>query len=221
MSSKQYVVIGLGSFGVSIATTLSALGNDVLAIDSSEEKIQEISNSVTHAVQADATDKEALKSLGIRNFDTAIIGMGNDIQSSIMISMLVRELGVRYIIAKAVNELHAKVLYKLGVDRVVFPERDMGVRVAHNLMSSNILDYIEISPDYDLAEIRVASEWKGKTLRELNLRVKHGINIMAIKRGSEVNISPMADDFIETDDILVVIGEKNKLNKISDIDTTN
>jgi trk system potassium uptake protein TrkA len=131
--------------------------------------------------------------------------------------MLVRELGVRYVIAKAVNELHAKVLSKLGVDRIVFPERDMGVRVAHNLMSSNILDYIEISPDYDLAEIRAVSEWEEKSLRELNLRVKYGINIMAIKRGSDVNISPMADDLIMKDDVLVVIGEKDKLNKISDI----
>lgn len=214
MSSKQFVVIGLGHFGSSVARTLYSMGNDVLAIDYSEELVQQISDSVTHAVQVNATDENALKQLGIRNFDVAVIGTGTDLQSSIMITLLVKEMGVKYIIAKAMNELHAKVLYKIGADRVVFPERDMGVRVAHNLVSSNILDYIELSPNYSIIEITALPQWEKKSLRELNIRSKFGLNIMAIKRGEDINISPVADDRIEHSDVLVVIGETESINKI-------
>ena len=144
MSNKQFVIIGLGRFGSSIAKTLYSLGNDVLAIDKDEDIVQEIADSVTHAVQLDATDENALRSLGIRNFDVAVVTIGDNIQSSIMATLLVKELGVKYIIAKGHSDLHAKVLYKIGADRVVLPEKDMGIRVAHNLVSANILDYIEL-----------------------------------------------------------------------------
>ena len=217
MSSKQYLVIGLGRFGASVAKTLCSLGNDVLVIDQSEENVQAIADSVTHAVQADATDENALKSLGIRNFEVAIIAMGSDVQSSIMATLLVKELGVKYVIAKALNELHAKVLYKIGADRVIFPERDMGVRVAHSLSSSNILDYIELSPDYSIVEISALSQWIGKTLRVLNMRSDYGITVMAIKRDNDINVSPASDDVIKQGDILVVIGGTNALNKIEKI----
>lgn len=219
MARKQYVVIGLGRFGSSVAKTLYALDNDVLVIDSDEDVIQEIADSVTHAVQMDATDEGALRSLGIRNFDVAVITIGADIQSSIMVTLLVKELGVKYIIAKAHNELHAKVLYKIGADRVVLPEKDMGVRVAHNLVSSNILDYIELSPDYSIAEIVGPEEWHGKTLRELNMRAKYGINVMAIKKEKDVNVSPVADDTIEAGDIIVAIGGSDDLSKLESIIT--
>lgn len=211
MAAKQFVVIGLGRFGSSIAKTLYSLGNEVLAIDSDEEIVQSISDSVTHAVQADATDEATLRSLGIRNFDVAVVTIGSDVQSSVMITLLAKELGVKYVIAKAQNEMHAKVLYKIGADRVVFPERDMGVRVAHNLCSSNILDYIELSPDYSIMEIASISEWEGKSLRELNMRSKYGINVMAIKRDNDINISPSADDIIKHGDVLVVIGGTDDL----------
>lgn len=214
MKKKQYVVIGLGRFGSSVAKTLFELDNDVLAIDSDETVIQEISDSVTHAVQMDATDENALRSLGIRNFDVAVITIGSDIQSSIMVTLVVKELGVKYIIAKAHNELHAKVLNKLGADRVVLPEKDMGVRVAHNLVSSNVLDFIELSPDYSIAEIASPEEWQGKTLRELNMRANYGINVMAIKQKDAINVSPIADDSIGEGDILVVIGSYNDLSKL-------
>lgn len=214
MSKKQFVVIGLGRFGYSVATTLYSLGNDVLAIDKSEETIQQISDSVTHAVQADATEENSLKSLGIRNFDVAVVGMGGDMQGSIVATLLVKEMGVKYIIAKAQNELHAKVLYRIGADRVVFPEQDMGVRVAHNLTSSNLLDYIELSPDYSIAEIAAIPEWRNKSLREANMRTKYGINVMAIKRENEINVSPTADDEIFPGDILVVIGGNDELGEI-------
>lgn len=214
MSSKQFIVIGLGRFGSSIAKTLYSLGNDVLAIDASEDIVHEISENVTHAVQADATDENALKSLGIRNFDVAVIAIGSDIQSSIMITLLVKELGVKYVIAKAQNDLHAKVLTKIGADRIIFPERDMGIRVAHNLSYSNILDYIELSSDYSIAEIKAIPEWYNKSLRDTNMRAKYGINVMAIKRGKDINISPIAQDVINSDDILVVIGNTEDVDKI-------
>ena len=142
LAKKQFVIIGLGRFGASIAKTLYALGNDVLAIDKKEDLVQEISDSVTHAIQMDATDESALRTLGIRNFEVAVVTIGDNIQSSIMATLLVKELGVKYIIAKGNSDIHAKVLYKIGADRVILPEKDMGVRVAHNLVSSNILDYI-------------------------------------------------------------------------------
>ncbi len=218
MSNKQFVVIGLGRFGISVAQTLYDSGHDVLAIDKDEDLIQEISDHVTHAVQMDATDELALRTLGLRNFDVAVITIGSDIKASVMVTLIVKELGVKYIIAKGNSELHAKVLYKIGADRVVLPEKDMGVRVAHNLVSSNILDYIELSPDYSIVEIETPNSWKGKTLRELDVRANFGINIMAIRKIDDmVNISPNADDIIEDGDVLIAIGGSDELNKLENI----
>lgn len=214
MGNKQFVIIGLGRFGSSIAKTLYSLGNDVLAIDRDEDVVQEISDSVTHAVQLDATDENALRSLGIRNFDVAVVTIGDNIQSSVMATLLVKELGVKYIIAKGHSDLHAKVLYKIGADRVILPEKDMGVRVAHNLVSANILDYIELSEDYSIMEIQVLEDWTGRTLNELRLRSKYGINVMAIKRGEDVNLSPSAEDIIEENDIIVAIGSAEDLSRL-------
>ncbi|MFQ6849017.1 MAG: potassium channel family protein [Clostridium perfringens] len=207
-------MIGLGRFGSSVAKTLYALGHDVLAIDSNEDLVQEISDSVTHAVQMDATDENALRTLGLRNFDVAVVTIGANIQASVMATLLVKDMGIKYIIAKGNSDLHAKVLYKIGADRVILPEKDMGVRVAHNLVSSSILDYIELSPDYSIIEIESPKEWYGKSMKELSLRSKYGINVMAIKRNNEVNISPDADDVINKDDIVVAIGSAEDLTKL-------
>jgi len=217
MVNRQFVIIGLGRLGSSIAKTLHSLGNDVLAIDKSEDIVQEISDEVTHAIQLDATDENALKSLGIRNFDVAVVTIGEDIQSSIMVTLLVKELGIKYIIAKAQNEKHSKVLQKIGADRVILPEKEMGVRIAHNLVSSNILDYIELSPDYSIMEIQASKEWEGKTLKDLKLRSKYGINVMAIKSKEDVNLSPLADDIIYNDDIIVAIGSADDLSRLEEI----
>lgn len=211
---KQYVVIGCGRFGSSLAQTLYEQGYDVLAIDKNEEKVQEISNYVTHAVQAEAIDENALISLGIRNFDVAVVTIGSDMQASILATLMVKELGVKTVIAKAQNELHGAVLEKIGADKVVYPERDMGTRVARQLVSSNFLDHIEFAPDYSIVEIKVMEEWKGKSLRDLKLNIRYGINIIAIKQGDDLNISPYADDIIEEDDILIVIGNNNDLKKL-------
>ncbi|MDF2547435.1 MAG: potassium transporter Trk [Anaerosolibacter sp.] len=211
---KQYAVIGCGRFGASVARTLYGTGHDVLAIDQDEDVIQDLADSVTHAVQMDATDESSLRSLGVRNFDVAVIAIGSDIQSSILITLLAKELGVKYVVAKAQNELHAKILYKTGADRVVLPEREMGVRVAHNLVSSNILDYIELAPDYSIAEITPLKEWIGKNLKDIDIRVKYGVTIMAIKRKAEINISPSAQDVICHEDVIVVVGHNNDIQKI-------
>ena len=215
--SKQFVVIGLGRFGESVAKTLYGLGHDVLAVDMDEDMVQEISDSVTHAVQMDATDESALRTLGLRNFDVAVVTIGSNIQASVMVTLLVKELGVKYIIAKGQSDLHAKVLYKIGADRVVLPEKDMGVRVAHNLVSASSLDYIELSPDYSIMEMKALAEWNGKTLTELKLRSKYGINVMAIKKNDDINISPSAEEVISTEDIIVAIGSAEDLAKIEEI----
>jgi trk system potassium uptake protein TrkA len=211
---KQFAVLGLGRFGSSLAKTLYGLGHDVLAVDEREEVVQDISDSVTHAIQADAADESTLRSLGLRNFDVAIVTIGSDIQASILVTLILKELGVKYVVAKAQSELHAKVLYKIGADRVVFPERDMGVRLAHNLVSTNILDFIELSSDYSIVEVAALSEWKGKTLKELNMRVKYGINIIAIRREGKINVSPKAEDRIMENDVLVVVGDNDGIIRL-------
>lgn len=217
MSKKQFIVIGLGRFGTSVAETLYSLGNDVLAVDHDEDVVQNISDRVTHAVQVDANDENSLRALGIRNFDCAVISIGSDIQSSILATLLVKELGVKHVVAKATTALHAKVLYKIGANRVVFPERDMGIRVAHNLVSSNILDYIELSPDYSIAEVVSPEEWHNKTIRELNVRARYGINVMAIKRNNDIDVSPEADSVIESGDVIVAIGGIKELNTLENL----
>lgn len=209
---KQFAIIGMGRFGSSVAKTLYNLGFEVLAIDSNETRTQEVVNMVTHAVQADSTDEDALRALGIRNFDVVVVAIGQDIQSSILTSLILKDMGVTTLIVKAQNELHGKVLKKIGADKVIYPERDMGQRVAHNLISPNILDHIELSEDYSIVEIEVSHQMVGKTLRQLDIRAKFGCNVMAIKGGEKMNIAPHADDVIKTHDVLVVVGNNEDLH---------
>ncbi|SKA08055.1 potassium channel family protein [Selenihalanaerobacter shriftii] len=211
---KQFIVIGLGRFGSSVATTLAEKGHDVLAIDLEEEPVQEISNIVTHAVQADATDEDALKTLGVNNFDVAVVSIGDNVHSNVLAALILKELGVEYVVVKAQDNLHGKVLSKIGADKIVYPERDMGTRVAHNLVTSNVLDYIELAPDYSIIEILATNNLVGKTLQELELRSKFGVNVIAIKKGKEINVTPEADDKVESRDILVVMGEEERLDKL-------
>jgi trk system potassium uptake protein len=212
---KNFVVIGIGSFGGSVARTLYGLGHDVLAVDSDEELVEAISPYVTHAVQVDATDENSLRSLGIANIDTAIIAMGEDIKVSILTTILCKELGVERIVAKAQDELHGKVLSKIGADRVVYPEREMGVRIAQSLVSSNILECIGLSEKYNVAEIETLKEWDGKTLKELALRTDYGINVVAVKNESgDIRINPHGEDSITGSDVLVVIGTMEDIRNI-------
>jgi trk system potassium uptake protein TrkA len=213
---KQFIIIGIGKFGESIATNLYKMGHDVLAVDIDEERVQYIANKVTHAVQADATEEGTLEALGVKHFDGAVVTIGESVQASILITLLCKELGIRHVLAKAQNELHAKVLYKIGADRVVFPERDMGLRVAHSLVSTSFLDYIELTPDYSIVELKAAKDWQGKSLKDLNIRAEYGINIMAIKQDDKVVVSPAADDVIQRDDVLVVIGKAEDIYRFQE-----
>lgn len=215
--TKQFAVIGLGRFGTSVASTLHKMGYEVLAIDTDEERVQEFSNEVTHVVQADTTDEDTLKALGIRNFDVVVVAIGADIQANILTTLLLKELGVPYIVAKANNKLHGKMLKKLGADRVVFPERDMGQRVAHNLISSTIMDYIELSPDLNIMEISVPQAIVGKTLVQTDLRAKYGINVVAIKRGDHIIVTPIPSEKIIVQDILVVVGTIKGIQSLEEL----
>ncbi|AFV01042.1 MULTISPECIES: TrkA family potassium uptake protein [unclassified Dehalobacter] len=212
---KQFVVIGIGRFGKSVATSLYKLGYEVLVIDNSEKEIQDIANQVTQAVQLDARDEEALKRLGIRNFDVAIVGIGDDIQSNILVSVLLKELGVQRVVAKAKDALHGRVLEKIGVDRVIYPERDMGIRVAHNLTSTNdLLEYIELSPDYSIIEVYAPREFVDKTIGKLNLRATYQVSVIAIKSVEEIIAAPGAEALIKQGDILVVIGSNQAISNL-------
>ena len=215
MAKKQFAVIGLGRFGSSVAAALAKLGYEVLAVDANEERVQEMADVVTQAIAADTTDEEALRAIGVRNFDVAVVAIGQDIQSSILTTLILKELGVPYIVAKAQNELHGKVLGKIGADKVVYPERDMGLRVAHHLISPNILDHIELTPEYSIVEMQVSSEMAGKTLRELDIRAKYHCNVLAVKReNGEMNITPRADEPLLLTDVLVIVGRNDQLNKL-------
>ncbi|WP_124726972.1 potassium channel family protein [Staphylospora marina] len=212
--SKTFAIIGLGRFGGSVARTLHAMGHEVLAIDKDPERVQALAQEVAHAVEADTTDEHALKALGIRNFDVVVVAIGNDIQASILTTLILKEMGVSNIVVKATNELHGKVLMKIGADKVVFPERDMGVRLVHSLISPNILEFIELSEDHSMVEIVAGEFFKGKTLQQLDIRRRFGCNVMAIKSGDRFNIAPSANDVIHEGDMLVVIGHNRDLQKL-------
>lgn len=212
--TKQFAVIGLGRFGTSVATTLHKMGYEVLAIDNDEERVQEFSNEVTHVVQADTTDEDTLVALGIRNFDVVIVAIGEDIQANILTTLQLKEIGVQYIVTKASNKLHGKMLEKIGADRVVYPERDMGQRVAHNLVSSTVLDYIELSPNLNIMEVSVPRALVGKTLAETDLRAKYEINVVAIKRGDDIIVPPLPNERIKANDILVVVGSIKGIQRL-------
>jgi len=215
--ANQYAVIGLGRFGLSIANKLYESGQEVLGVDLNEERVEDSHPFVTHSIIADSTDAEALKSIGIRNFDTVIVAIGNDIQASILTVLLLKELGVKKVIAKAINKLHGQVLKKVGADWVVFPERDMGIRVAHQLLSPNVLNFIEISKNYSVEEVKIPDRMKDKTLRELDLRARFNLSVIAIRHEDELNISPLPDEKIYYGDVLVVIGENRDLERFANL----
>lgn len=220
MARRSFAVIGLGRFGSAIATTLAELGQDVIGIDGSEERVRALSDTVLQAVQLDATDERALRAAGIQNMDVAVISIGENVESSVLIVMLVKELGIPTIIAKATTPLHGRILEKLGVTRVVFPDREMAQRLAHGLVVPNVLDYIELSPDFSIVEIPAPREFVGKTLKQLELRPRYGLTLIALKRPAETggglvtNIAPTADDVIRAGDVLALLGNNTRLAQL-------
>jgi trk system potassium uptake protein len=210
---KNFAVIGLGRFGGSICRTLSDEGFEVLAIDKNEERVNAYAMIASHAAVGDTTDEAVLKSLGIRNFDHVIVAIGDDIQSSILTTLILKELGVNHITVKAQNDYHEKVLVKIGADKVVHPERDMGRRIAHNMASSSVLDYLELSDEHSIVEIVVNSKISGHTIIDLDIRKKYGLNIVAIKRGMDIIVSPKANEDILANDVLIVIGTDEDIDR--------
>lgn len=210
---KEFVVIGLGRFGGSIVRELIEQDADVMAIDKDTERVDEFATIATQAVVADTTDETVLKSLGIRNFEHVIVAIGENIQASILTTLMLKEIGVKQITVKAQNDYHAKVLDKIGADRVVHPERDMGIRIAHNMLSNNVLDYLELSDEHSIAEIQANDKLAGRTLIGLDIRAKYGINIVAIKREGNIIVSPQADLEIELQDVLIIIGSDADINR--------
>ncbi|MBP3949862.1 potassium channel family protein [Bacillus suaedae] len=213
---KQFAVIGLGRFGSSVCKELYRMGHEVLAIDTNEDKVNEFVSSSTHAVIADATDEKVLKNLGLRNFEHVVVAIGDNIQSSILCTLLLKELEVPQVWVKAQNTYHHKVLDKIGADRIIHPEYDMGIRIAQHLTSEKIIDYIELSSEYSIVELIATNKIANQSIIALDIRAKYGCTILAIKRGEEMNISPYPDDVIEQNDILIVIGHKNDLKRFED-----
>lgn len=208
------MVLGLGRFGSSLTHTLIKNGHEVLAVDKSEALVQEISTIATHAVQADCTDKSVLIELGASNFSHAIVAIGEDLQASILTTLLLKELNVPKVTAKAKNDNHGSVLSKIGADQIVYPERDMATRLGNQLSSDNIIDSIELSSDYNLVEIKAPQSMSQKTLLELNIRAEYGCTVIAIKTGNNLNISPMAEDIVRAGDMLLLIGSNDDIRNL-------
>jgi trk system potassium uptake protein TrkA len=211
---KSYMVIGLGRFGTEAAKKLCELGCEVLAMDVSSDLVQKVSSYVTHAVVANAQDKEVLRALGAKDFDCAIVSIGGSLADSILATMNLKELGVPYVVCKAHDETHREVLQKLGADQVVIPEQENAARLARSLSCPNVLDYIELSDEYGIIEVPAPKRWLDKTLKELNVRAKLGVNIIAIKRDGKINVSPAADYQILAGDTMVVLGNAVALDTV-------
>lgn len=211
---KSYIVIGMGKFGTEAAKRLCELGCEVLAIDRSPDLVQPLSNVVTQAVVGDARDKEVLRALGAKDFECAIVAIGANLADSVLATMNLKELGVPYIVCKAADETHRQVLIKLGADKVVIPEQEQAHRLAKNLSTPNVLEYIELSEECGIIEIPAPKDWIGKSLRELNVRAKLGVNIIAIKNGEKIDVSPAPDVPITPEDVMVVLGDTAALKAV-------
>ena len=212
--AKSFAVIGIGRFGASVAQTLCTLGHEVLAIDRDETRIATIADLVTHAVVADTTDERALKRIGVRNFDCIIISVGDDIRTSILTTVLVKEQGAQFVIAKASDRLHARLLEKTGADKVVLPEHEAGVRLARSLVSGSIIDYLDLSDEYSINETLIPTPWVGKTLVELNVRNRFGVSVIAIRRGEDILVTLDPKAPLHAGDVLVMIGSNESLTRI-------
>ena len=211
---RSCVVIGLGRFGLEVAAELCKQGCEVLAIDTGSEAVALVADAVTHAVVADGQDKEVLRTLGVGQMDCAIVAIGSDLAASVLVTMNLKELGVGHIICKAHDQVHRRVLEKLGADRVLIPEQDQAVRLARSLSRPNVLDYIELSEEYGIVEVPVPTSWEGKDLRQLNVRAKLGVNIIAFRRGGKIQVSPAADYRFCQGDFAVVLGDSQALKKV-------
>jgi trk system potassium uptake protein TrkA len=215
---KTFAVIGLGRFGTAVATQLFNMGYEVLAIDNNMEKINMISDYVTRAVCGDAKDENVLKTLGVRNCDCVVVSMGNNITDSVLITLTLKELGIKQVVCKAKDNQHKKILKKIGADRVIIPEHESGVKTAVSLVSDTFLDLINLSDEYSIADSVVPQSWVGKTISELSVRKKYGVNIVAIKNqlnDDDVNITPEPEYAFRKTDVVIVVGKMTDINRLN------
>ncbi|MBU9675081.1 TrkA family potassium uptake protein [Planococcus sp. CP5-4] len=212
-NKKQFAVIGLGRFGGSICKELHQMGHDVLAIDRDEKKVVEFAAFSSHALQLDSTNESALKRSGITNFENVIVAIGEDIQSSILTTLVLKDLQIPKVYVKAQNHYHQKVLMKIGVEQVVQPEIEMGKKMAEHLGSQKIIDSIDLSADYSITELMATPKVNRKSLNDLKIRLKFGVTVLAIKRGEELNVSPLPHDILQAGDVLTVLGTKKNIHQ--------
>lgn len=212
----KFAVIGLGSFGLNIAKTLYEKGNEVLAVDEDKEKIDEVKNFVSHAVHMNAADKENLQALGIKDMDVVIVSLGPEMEASILTVLYLNEMGTKRIVAKALTEDHAKILESVGATETIYPEKDMAIKTALKLSCPNVLEYLPLISGFGIQEIAPPEKFIGKNLRELDLRNKYGIQVIAIKEliPEKTTFVPKADFVLKDSDILVIMGEDKQLEKI-------
>ena len=214
MAKEQVMVIGLGRFGSAVARELERLGHQVLAIDRSEQQVNDIASEVTHALQLDAADEDALRSAGAGDFQTAIVAISTDAEPSIFATMVLKRLGVRTVIAKAGSQLHGEILSRVGADRVVLPERETGLRLAHSFNVPNVIDYLDVAPNFGIEKIRPPASFIGKSLGDLDLKTRLGLTPIALRRGQQVFVNPARDERVAEGDELILIGRDDKLDQL-------
>lgn len=210
---KSYAVLGLGSFGMSVAKTFAEIGMEVLAVDKNKELVNSIASEVTYAVQLDVTNEKALKSIGLERVNGAVVAIGENLEANVMATILLKEMGVPYVVAKAETEMQKKILEKIGADKVVFPEKEMGCRLAKNI-AGNFLDIFNLSDKVSMVELEVKKEWIGKSIRELDFRKQYHLNIVAFRRAGELDSFPNPDDILQSGDIIIAMGNNKDLDRI-------
>jgi trk system potassium uptake protein TrkA len=217
MAKKQVVVIGLGRFGSGVARSLYNLGHDVLAMDVNEDRVQSMMGQVTYPVSGNATNETVLKELGVPDYDAAVVAVGSDIPGSVMACVLLKTMDIPYIVARATNELHGITLERIGVDKVIHPESEMGVRLAHNLFNPNLQEYLEMAPNFGLSRMKVPPQFVDKSLKELGFsspRDKYGLAVLVIRRGKDVTLNPDIDDRLRSGDMLILAGRDELLERL-------
>lgn len=215
---KNFLVIGLGRFGTAVARELYAVGNDVLAVDIKNENVEAIADYVTHAVVGDGRDPDVLRALGVKEYDCAVVAVGDDIGSSALITLRLKEAGVPKVVCKVQSHVHQRLLEKIGADRVVFPEHEMGLKLAQGLSSVNVLNFIELSDDFGIVELTAPKSWQGKTLRDLDVRARYHVSVIAVRdREGELDVAPGADHVVGKDSKLVVLGRSEHINRLHDL----
>lgn len=217
MNRKEFVIFGVGDFGMNVAKTLSNSGATVMVVDKNENQLEKIASEVTHTICADATNPEAMKQLGIRNYDGAIVGIGHSLETSALITMQLKEMEVPFIMVKASTDIEGRILTRVGADKVIFPDREMGIRVGNDIMNGNYFEAIELSDEYSIVDMTAPSSWVGKSLQQLNIRSRYGVSIIGIRGLEEININPAAEYKLKEQDILIVLGHNTEIQRLREI----